>query len=48
MVNNVHPLVTIAIPIYNRADGYLREILAGAMKQTYENIVSLTYRNNII
>ncbi|MCD4669855.1 MAG: glycosyltransferase family 2 protein [Actinomycetia bacterium] len=38
MVNNVHPLVTIAIPTYNRAGSYLREALAGAMNQTYENI----------
>ena len=38
MVNNVHPLVTIAIPTYNRADGYLREALASAMNQTYQNI----------
>ena len=38
MINNVHPLVTIAIPTYNRAGSYLRETLAGAMNQTYENI----------
>jgi len=38
MVNNVHPLVTIAIPTYNRADGYLREALASALNQTYQNI----------
>ena len=38
MVNNVHPLVTIGIPTYNRADVYLRETLAGAMNQTYQNI----------
>ena len=38
MVNNVHPLVTIAIPTYNRADGYLRKALASAMNQTYQNI----------
>ena len=38
MVNNVHLLVTIAIPTYNRADGYLREALASALNQTYQNI----------
>jgi len=36
MVNNVHPLVTIAILTYNRADSYLRETLASAMNQTYQ------------
>jgi glycosyltransferase involved in cell wall biosynthesis len=30
------PLVTIGIPTYNRADGYLREALADALAQTYE------------
>lgn len=30
--------VTIGIPTYNRADGYLKEALACAMSQTYENI----------
>jgi glycosyltransferase involved in cell wall biosynthesis len=29
------PLVTIGIPTYNRADGYLREALADALAQTY-------------
>lgn len=32
------PLVTIGIPTYNRADGYLRECLACALNQTYENV----------
>ncbi len=32
------PLVTIAIPTYNRADGFLREALASAAGQSYRNI----------
>lgn len=32
------PLVTIAIPTYNRAATYLRPCLEGALKQTYRNI----------
>ena len=31
------PLVTIGIPTYNRADGYLRQALDSALKQTYPN-----------
>ena len=38
MSNINKPLVTIAIPTYNRADGYLRDALKSAMNQTYENI----------
>ena len=38
MDNNYRPLVTIAIPTYNRADGYLREALESALSQTYEKI----------
>ena len=30
------PLVTIAIPTYNRSEGYLRETLASALAQRYE------------
>jgi glycosyltransferase involved in cell wall biosynthesis len=30
------PLVTVAIPTYNRSDGYLREALASALAQQYE------------
>lgn len=33
-----NPLVTIAIPTYNRADGYLRGCIASALDQTYQNI----------
>ena len=32
------PLVTIGIPTYNRADGYLKEALESALRQTYENV----------
>lgn len=33
-----YPLVTIAIPTYNRADGFLREAVTSALGQTYPNI----------
>ncbi len=32
------PLVTIAIPTYNRADGYLKAALGSAVGQTYPNL----------
>ncbi len=32
------PLVTIGIPTYNRADGFLKEALGAALGQTYENL----------
>ena len=32
------PLVTIAIPTYNRADGYLKEAIQSALDQTYPNL----------
>lgn len=38
MIKKAQPLVTIGIPTYNRADGYLRETLASALNQTYQNI----------
>jgi glycosyltransferase involved in cell wall biosynthesis len=38
MVRDLYPLVTIAIPTYNRADRYLVQALESAVKQTYENI----------
>lgn len=38
MIKQSRPLVTIAIPTYNRADGYLRQSLGSAVKQTYQNI----------
>jgi glycosyltransferase involved in cell wall biosynthesis len=31
-------LVTIAIPTYNRADGYLRNAIDCVLRQTYDNI----------
>lgn len=38
MINSIYPLVTIAIPTYNRADVHLKDALASALKQTYQNI----------
>lgn len=38
MTDNVYPLVTIGIPTYNRADGYLKQTLESAVNQTYPNI----------
>lgn len=38
MLAKDHPLVTIAIPTYNRADSYLKQSLESAVKQTYQNI----------
>lgn len=37
-MNKNDPLVTIAIPTYNRADGYLKETLQSAVAQSYGNI----------
>ena len=39
------PLVTIAIPTYNRADGYLKEAIQSALDQTYENLEILVSDN---
>lgn len=38
MISDVHPLVTIAIPTYNRADSYLKHALTSAASQTYPNL----------
>ena len=38
MTNNTFPLVTIAIPTYNRADSYLLQALESAVNQTYQDI----------
>ena len=38
MIKQNKPLVTIGIPTYNRANGYLKQSLASAVKQTYQNI----------
>ncbi len=37
-MNNGRPLVSIAIPTYNRAETYLRPCLEGALRQTYPNL----------
>jgi glycosyltransferase involved in cell wall biosynthesis len=39
------PLVTVAIPTYNRANGYLRQALESALGQTYENLEILVSDN---
>jgi len=33
-----YPLITIGIPTYNRADGFLREVIKSAINQTYSNV----------
>lgn len=38
MMNKTLPLVTIGIPTYNRADGYLKQTLESAVNQTYSNL----------
>ena len=38
MISKTYPLVTIAIPTYNRADSYLKQSLKSAVSQTYSNI----------
>lgn len=38
MAERKHPLVTIGIPTFNRADGYLRQALESAVNQTYPNV----------
>lgn len=38
MTNDSFPLVSIGIPTYNRADGFLRECIGSAINQTYANI----------
>jgi glycosyltransferase involved in cell wall biosynthesis len=38
MVNPGAPMVTIGIPTYSRANGYLKETLESALAQTYPNI----------
>jgi len=38
MKDKVHPLVTVAIPTYNRAGSYLNQALESAIKQSYSNI----------
>ena len=38
MTNKIPPLVSIAVPTYNRANSFLKESLASAINQTYQNI----------
>jgi len=38
MLHNTYPLVTIGIPTYNRADGYLKNAIECALTQTYQNV----------
>ena len=38
MADKTIPLVTIAIPTYNRANGYLRNAIECALRQTYQNV----------
>jgi glycosyltransferase involved in cell wall biosynthesis len=38
MTADTYPLVTIAIPTYKRADGFLKEAIRSASNQTYPNI----------
>ena len=44
-MNNTHPLVTIGIPTYNRADRYLPQALESAISQTYSNLEILIADN---
>lgn len=45
MSDDNYPLVTIAIPTYNRADGYLAEALESALAQTYDHLEILVSDN---
>jgi len=45
MTHNLHPLVTIAIPTYNRGDHYLKQALESAVRQTYQNIEIIASNN---
>lgn len=38
VTDSEYPLVTIGIPTYNRANGYLREALESALAQSYPNV----------
>lgn len=44
-VESEKPLVTIAIPTYNRASSYLPQCLEGALRQTYPNVEILVADN---
>lgn len=45
MSSGERPLVTIAIPTYNRADGFLEEALKSALQQSYDPIEVLVSDN---
>ncbi len=38
MADSTHPLVSIGIPTYNRANSYLKQALQSAVNQTYKNL----------
>lgn len=38
MIEKQQPLITVGIPTYNRADGYLQQALESAVGQTYPNL----------
>jgi len=38
MADHKHPLITIGIPTYNRADSFLKQAIQSAVNQTYSNI----------
>jgi len=38
MTDTTLPLITVAIPTYNRANGYLRKAIECALGQTYQNV----------
>lgn len=44
-MTNSLPLVSIAIPTYNRADGYLRQAIRASLNQTYPEIEILISNN---
>lgn len=38
MIESERPFITIGIPTYNRAEGYLKEALESALAQNYPNL----------
>ena len=46
MTRHTHPLVSISIPTYNRANSYLKHALRSAVCQTYQNIEIIVSDNN--
>ena len=45
-IEKFNPLVTIAIPTYNRANAYLKTAISCALKQSYQNLEILISDNN--